>query len=134
MIRLSIVTPERAALETEVGSVVAPGAEGEFGVLPAHESFLAPLRPGVVRYEGGEGSGRVAVSSGFAEVTGERVTLLVQSAEQSFEIDRERAEAARSRAEESLRDSGPDTPEEERERFADDLARARARLEASGAS
>ena len=68
---LSIVTPQRAVLETEVDSVVAPGAEGEFGVLPEHEAFLAPLRPGVVRYRGGDGSGRVAVASGFAETISE---------------------------------------------------------------
>ncbi len=126
-IELSIVTPAGAALETEVDWVVAPGAEGEFGVLPEHETFLAALRPGVVRYS--SGTGRVAVSSGFAEVTGERVTLLVQTAERADRIDRARAEAARRRAEEALRNP---TPEAELARLRDDLERANARLEASG--
>ena len=98
---LSIVTPAGVALETEVDWVVAPGAEGEFGVLSEHETFLAALRPGVVRYS--TGTGRVAVSSGFAEVTGEQVTLLVQTAERADRVDRGRAEAARRRAEEALR-------------------------------
>ncbi len=126
---LSIVTPAGVALETEVDWVVVPGAEGEFGVLPEHETFLAALRPGVVRYS--TGTGRVAVSSGFAEVTGEQVTLLVQTAERADRVDRGRAEAARRRAEEALRYTTPDTPEAELARLRDDLERANARLEAS---
>ena len=128
---LSIITPERAVLDSEVDSVVVPGAEGEFGVLPDHEAFLAPLQPGVVRYRGGEGSGRLAVSSGFAEVTGERVTLLVQTAEPSDEIDRERAEQALAAAEEGLRFAGVGESPEEIQRLRDRAARARARLEAT---
>ena len=128
---LSIVTPERAVLDSEVDSVVAPGAEGEFGVLPDHEAFLAPLQPGVVRYRGGEGSGRLAVSRGFAEVTGERVTLLLQTAEPSDEIDRERAEQALATAEEGLRFAGVGESPEEIQRLRDGAARARARLEAT---
>ena len=128
---LCIVTPERAVLDTEVDSVVAPGAEGEFGVLPDHEAFLAPLQPGVVRYRGGEGSGRLAVSRGFAEVTGERVTLLVQTAEPSDEIDRERAEQALAKAEEGLRFAGVGESPQEIQRLRDWAARARVRLEAT---
>ena len=128
---LSIVTPERAVLDAEVDSVVAPGAEGEFAVLPDHEAFLAPLQPGVVRYQGGEGSGRLAVSRGFAEVTGEQVTLLVQTAEPSDEIDRERAEQALASAEEGLRFAGVGESPEEILRLRDWAARARARLEAT---
>jgi len=128
---LSIVTPERAVLETEVDAVVAPGAEGEFGVLPEHEPFLAPLQPGVVRYQGGAGSGRLAVARGFAEVTGEWVTLLVQTAETSDEIDRERAEQALAKAEEGLRFAGVGESPEEIQRLRDWAARARARLDAT---
>ena len=80
-LQLSIVTPERAVLELEVESVVVPGAEGEFGVLPDHESLLAPVAEGLVRYTGSGGSGEVSVTDGFAEVTGGRVTLLVGSAD-----------------------------------------------------
>lgn len=130
-LHLSIVTPERAVLETEVDAVVAPGAEGEFGVLPEHEAFLAPLQPGVVRYQGGEGSRRVSVSTGFAEVTGERVTLLVQTAEPSDEIDRARAEHARSTAEEALRYTTVETPREEVAGLREAIARAQARLSAT---
>ena len=79
-LQLSIVTPERAVLEIEVDSVVVPGAEGEFGVLPDHESLLAPVSEGRVRYAGSGGSGELEVTEGFAEVAGNRVTLLVGSA------------------------------------------------------
>jgi len=79
-LQLSIVTPERAVLDLAVDSVVVPGAEGEFGVLPDHESLLAPVSEGVVRYSGSEGSGELSVTDGFAEVTGDRVTLLVGNA------------------------------------------------------
>jgi F-type H+-transporting ATPase subunit epsilon len=129
--QLSIVTPERRVLETEVDEVVAPGAEGEFGVLPEHEAFLAPLKPGVVRYQGGEGSGRVAVSTGFAEVSGDRVSLLVQTAESSDEVDRPRAEHALSSAEEALRYTTPDTPTGEIATLREAIARAEARLAAT---
>ena len=128
---LSIVTPQRAVLETEVDSVVAPGAEGEFGVLPEHEAFLAPLRPGVVRYQGGDGSGRVAVASGFAEVTGERVTILVQTADTSDEVDREQAQAELSEADEALRLGGATADDAERARLEEQRALAQARLDAS---
>lgn len=115
-LRLSIVTPERPVVDVEVDSVVVPGAEGEFGVLPGHEPLLAPVQSGVVSYRVGglQGVGgaagqeqRVAVSGGFAEVDQEHLTLLARSAEPAGEIDRERAERALGRAEQGLRDAGP---------------------------
>ncbi len=80
-IQLSIVTPERTLVELAVDSVLAPGAEGEFGVLPAHEPYLTVLQAGEVRYEVGGQSQRVRISGGFAEVTQERVTVLATSGE-----------------------------------------------------
>ena len=126
---LSIVTPAGRVVETETDSVVAPGAEGEFGVLPEHESFLAPLRAGVVRYDAG--SAGVAVSSGFAEVTGERVTILVQSALRPDQVDRDAAERARQHAEQALAQTTTETPAHEFERLRDQLDTARAQLEVS---
>ena len=131
-LELAIVTPERVVFEGLVDSVVAPGAEGRFGVLAEHEHFLAPLRSGVVTFEGGQaGAGRVAVSSGFAEVTGAHVTLLVQTAELASEIDAARAEASLGRAEQALAEAGVLAPEGERERLEEEVGRARARLEAA---
>ena len=80
-LELSIVTPERTLVELVVDSVQAPGGEGEFGVLPAHEPYLTSLKAGELRYVVDRKTFQVAVSGGFAEVTQERVTILAQSAE-----------------------------------------------------
>jgi F-type H+-transporting ATPase subunit epsilon len=77
---LSIVTPARAVVETEVDSVVLPGSEGEFGVLPGHEALLAPLREGAVVYQEAGQSVRVEITGGFAEVTQTHVTVLADAA------------------------------------------------------
>ncbi len=80
-IQLCIVTPERTLVELPVDSVVVPGGEGEFGVLPAHEPYLTSLQAGEVRYVVGGQSQRVGIGGGFAEVTQERVTVLATSGE-----------------------------------------------------
>jgi F-type H+-transporting ATPase subunit epsilon len=130
--RLSIVTPERPVVDLEVDSVVVPGSEGEFGVLPSHEPFLAPVAAGVVSYVAAGGAQRVATSGGFAEVTQEHVTLLARTAEPADEIDAERAEAARARAEEGLRAAEPSTTPDQVARLEAAIARAIARLRTLG--
>jgi F-type H+-transporting ATPase subunit epsilon len=130
--RLSIVTPERPVVDLEVDSVVVPGGEGEFGVLPSHEPFLAPVAAGVVFYVTSEGEQRVATSGGFAEVTQEHVTLLARTAELADEIDADRAEAARTRAEEGLRAAEPTTPPDQLAILQAEAARAVARLRTLG--
>jgi F-type H+-transporting ATPase subunit epsilon len=128
-VHLNIVTPRAQVVDADVDSVVAPGAEGEFGVLEGHEAFLAPLKPGVVQAKGSAGDRLIAISNGFAEVRGERVTLLVNSAELPEQIDRERAEAARSRAQARL--SGRvEEAQTDRGRAESALARAEARISA----
>lgn len=106
---LEIVTPERVVYSGQVTSLQAPGTEGSFGVMAGHMPLLASLDIGVLRFadEGGEGV-RMAVSGGFAEVGRERVTVLAETAESAEEIDVQRAESSRQRAEERLanRDDG----------------------------
>ncbi len=80
-LQLSIVTPEGTLVELAVDSVLAPGAQGEFGVLPAHEPYLTVLQAGEVRYVVEGQIQRVGISGGFAEVTQERVTVLATSEE-----------------------------------------------------
>jgi F-type H+-transporting ATPase subunit epsilon len=128
-VHLVVVTPERPVVDLEVDTVVCPGSEGQFQVLPEHEALLAPLRPGIVRYEVGGREHRLAVSGGFAEVTQERVTLLARSAELPEEIDRARAEASRDRAEQALREAGATAPVDRVEQLSEAMARAEARLE-----
>jgi F-type H+-transporting ATPase subunit epsilon len=103
-IRLELVTPERLLLSEEVDEVVAPGYEGEFGVLPEHTQLLAILNIGVLRYRKGSATEKIALGGGFAEVTPERVVVMADTAERADEIDVERAQRARDRAEASLKE------------------------------
>jgi len=109
-ITLEIVTPDRALASEEVDEVQLPGAEGYFGVLPGHTPLLASLQVGELWYRIGSEKRYLAVAFGFVEVLPHRVTVLAQVAERAEEIDTERAEAARRRAEErvSRPDSGID--------------------------
>ena len=103
-----LATPTRMLVTAEVDEVVAPGIEGYFGVLPGHAAFLTTLAPGEVVYRSGQQEHHVAVAGGFAEVRPERVIILAEHAERPEEIDRERAERARQRAEMRLQGKGPD--------------------------
>jgi len=75
-IRLELVTPERLLVSEEVDEVIAPGHEGEFGVLPEHTQYLAILSAGVLRYRKGDEVRKVAVGGGFAEVASDQVVVL----------------------------------------------------------
>ena len=99
---LEVVTPDRLVLSTEAEVVVCPGVEGQFGVLPGHIPFLSALEIGEMYYKTGGKTEYLAVSGGFAEVTGEKVTIVAESAEKGREIDIERAKRALERAEKRL--------------------------------
>lgn len=102
-IRLEIVTPEKRVVSEEAQIVMAPGSEGEFGVLDGHTPFLTSLKVGMVRFKdvGGKECG-VFVSGGFAEALADRITILAESAERRRDIDMARAKAAMERAEKRL--------------------------------
>ena len=123
---LSIVTPQGPAFEGSVDSVVLPGSEGDFGVLPSHERLLAPLRVAAVEIHGSDGVVYAAVADGFAEVDGDRVVVLVESCECAADVDVARAELARDLSEKQLAD---EDDEIRRHEYAGALARARNRLE-----
>ena len=99
---LEVVTPENALVSQEVDMVIAPGTEGEFGVLPGHVLFLSGIVPGELRYTFGSERGSVFVTTGFAEVSNDRVSVLVDAAERSTDIDIERAQQAIERARERM--------------------------------
>jgi len=101
-ILLEIVTPEKKVLSEQVDIVVAPGEEGEFGVLPHHIPFLTKLKVGELRFRVGASARYVSVMGGYAEVLPDRVTILATAAEEATEIDVIRAKAARERAERRL--------------------------------
>ena len=99
---LEVVTPDRLVLSTQAEVVVCPGAEGQFGVLPGHIPFLSALEIGEMYYKSAGKTEYLAVSGGFAEVTGEKVTIVAESAEMGREIDVERAKRAAERAEKRI--------------------------------
>lgn len=100
--RLEIVTAERVVYSEDVNSVLAPGTEGELGILPNHSPLLTTLKPGELRVEKDGNQFYMAVSGGFMEVLGNKVTVLADTAERLEEIDSERAEQALNRAEDFL--------------------------------
>ncbi|MCL6612902.1 MAG: F0F1 ATP synthase subunit epsilon [Peptococcaceae bacterium] len=106
--RLEIVTPEKKVFTGDVNFVVVPGELGELGFLPNHAPLMSALKIGIVRVQQEGKSFKVAVSGGFVEVRGNRVTILADTAERDDEIDRERAERARERAEKRLAEKSPD--------------------------
>jgi F-type H+-transporting ATPase subunit epsilon len=127
-LRLEFVTPERAIAHEDVDEVGLPGEDGDFGVLPGHAPLLAALRTGDMWYRKGADRIHAFVAGGFAEVVPDRVSVLAQVAERADDIDDQRAEAAKRRAEELLR--APVTEMDfERARIA--LLRAMTRLEVS---
>ncbi len=114
-IRLDIVTAERAVYSEEVDIVVAPGVEGELGILPHHAPLMTTLRVGELRVRKGGEEFSMAVSGGFLEVRPDRIIVLADAAERAEEIDLARAEEAKRRAREQLsqRPSGVDMAQSE---------------------
>ena len=80
---LEVVTPEKLLLSQQVDEVIAPGSEGEFGVLPGHCHFLSTLRIGELRYRIGDLTSHMAVLWGYAEVTPTKVTIMAEIAEKA---------------------------------------------------
>src|ERR671925_689671 len=128
-IRLEIVTPERLVLSTEVDEVSAPGALGYFGVLPGHTPFITTLGLGELGYRIGNQWEYLALTWGYAEVLPNKVTVLAETAEMAEEIDIERAERAKRRAEERLREGSTTVADVDFERASAALERALIRLQ-----
>jgi F-type H+-transporting ATPase subunit epsilon len=126
-IRLDIVTPDHLVAHDAVTAVTIPGKEGYLGILPGHAPLLTELGPGEMEYTSSGAKHTLCVNGGFAEVLGDRVIVLVQSAERVEEIDVTRAEKAKTRAEERLKRF--DDPQVDMERAREALRRAMARLE-----
>jgi F-type H+-transporting ATPase subunit epsilon len=123
--RLEIITAERRVYSDDVDLVVAPGLEGQLGILPHHAPLMSSLQPGelIIRKDGEETY--LAVSGGFLEVLDNQVTVLADAAERSDEIDEERAQAAMERASQGMADRGAEI---ELEQVAIAMRRAQIRL------
>jgi F-type H+-transporting ATPase subunit epsilon len=124
---VEVVTPERVVYSGEASMVIARGVQGDLGILPNHMPLVTPLKIAPVRIKTeGEKEIRMAVSGGFMEVRGDKVTILAETAELPEDIDVERAKAAKERAEKRLIDKHPDLDIRRAERA---LQRAMARLD-----
>jgi F-type H+-transporting ATPase subunit epsilon len=102
-LKLSIMTPECQVYSEEVDMVIAPGIEGQLGILPHHAPLLTALTYGELRVRRGDEEEIFAISGGFLEVQPNHVIVLANTAEHAEEIDLARAKASRRRAEARLR-------------------------------
>lgn len=107
-LKVEIVTPYKKILTEEVDEITATGTLGEFGVLPGHAPFLSSLKIGELTYKQGGVVSHLALNWGYFEVEDDTVTVLVETAERSDEIDLERAKAALGRAEEAMKTLHPE--------------------------
>lgn len=109
-ITLNIVTAEKRLLSEQVDEVRAPGGLGSFGVRPGHTPFLTQMEPGELWYRAGGAAHSYAVSEGFIEVSGDKVTVLAESAEPATNIDVERARKALADAQGKMRGLNTNDP------------------------
>ena len=118
-LRLEIVTPEAKAYSEDVEMVVLPGTDGELGVYPQHVPVLTTLKPGELRVLKGGRETSLAVGEGFAEITGDSISVLTDMAVESSAIDEAAAEAAVARAQAAMKE----------DHVAEDVASVRASLQ-----
>jgi F-type H+-transporting ATPase subunit epsilon len=128
MFQFELVAPEKLIFSDAVEFVVVPGMEGDFGVLPGHALLLSTVRPGVVEiHEDNQPKHRYFVSGGFAEVTGDRCTVLSTETIPIDDIDREATQKRLESAELEWRDASSD---EDRKKYEADVTVAQAMLDA----
>jgi F-type H+-transporting ATPase subunit epsilon len=128
-VQFELVSPERLLVSESVDMVVVPGSEGDFGVLPGHAPFISTVRPGVIEvYEGNTVTERIFVAGGFAEVTGERCTVLAEEAAPLTDVNRAEVEADLRRLNQELAAAGN---EAERATIATRIEIAEAKLAAA---
>ncbi|MDJ0624625.1 MAG: F0F1 ATP synthase subunit epsilon [Desulfocapsaceae bacterium] len=132
-IRLEVVTPTGAVVDDDVDIVNAPGYGGDFGVLANHAPFLSTVKIGLLTFEKGSSRESLMISGGFCEVSNNKITFLVESAEYGKQIDVDRAMKAKERAEKRLAQISQSTDSINRARAEAALQRALARIKASKA-
>jgi F-type H+-transporting ATPase subunit epsilon len=128
-LHLQIVTPDKLLVRDDADQVQIPGKSGYLGILPGHAPLITELMIGEISYSHGGTAHDCAVSWGFAEVLPDKVTILADSAERAEDIDVKRAQEAKARAEEALRQASADL-DYDTVNFA--LRRAEVRLEVAG--
>jgi F-type H+-transporting ATPase subunit epsilon len=124
-----IVSQDRIVFQGEVDIVVVPGSEGVMGILPNHSPLLSTLQYGIITVRSNNQEEFFTVAGGVVEVTGSRVTILANAAENVEEINIQRAEAARQRAETMLKTAG-EAKEEDQAALQQALKRSTLRIAA----
>ena len=127
-IHLEVVTPTGSVVSEEVDIVTAPGVGGEFGVLANHSPFLSTIKTGALSYKKDKSTKFLMVTGGFSEVSNNKITFLVESAEFGNTIDVDRALRAKERAEKRLVQAQQTAERINRIRAEASLQRAIARL------
>lgn len=113
-VRCRILTPEKTVYQGDVDMVVAPGVDGEVGIMPLHTPLVTPLKIGELRVKHGDEQDYIAVAGGYLEVREDVLTVLAEDAEIASQIDLEAAERAKAEAErevaeaEKAGEGGPD--------------------------
>ena len=130
-IHLEVVTPAGPIVSDDVDIVTAPGVGGEFGVLANHAPFLSTIKTGTLTYKKDKQSKYLMVSGGFSEVSNNKITFLVESAEFGHDIDVDRAIQAKERAEKRIAQAQAQSETFNRVRAEASLQRAIARLSAA---
>ena len=109
-VTFELVSPEKLLISRPVDMVVVPGSEGDFGVLPHHAPVISEVRPGVIDvHDDGKVSEQIFVGGGFAEVTGERCTVLAEQAMPLGDLDQGHADQQLKDAKEDLDDAKSDS-------------------------
>ena len=130
-IHLEVVTPTGPVISDDVDIVTAPGHDGEFGVLANHAPFLSTIKTGTLSFTKDKQTKYLMVSGGFSEVSNNKITFLVESAELGQDIDVDRAMLAKERAEKRLAQAMQKTEQMSLTRAEAALQRAMARLKAA---
>ena len=133
-IHLEVVTPAGAVVSEDVDIVNAPGYGGDFGVLANHAPFLSTIKIGLLTYETGNNRKSLMISGGFCEVSNNKITFLVESAEAGSNVDVDRAMKAKERAEKRLAQTAAQDDTFNQVRSEAALQRALARIKASKVS
>jgi len=108
-IKIKIIQPQKIVLETECDNVIIPGKDGDFGVYTGHTPFISVIRPGIMEIYNDQEVNKFAIHDGYVTVENDLITILCEIIEKAEDIDKNRAEAARKRAEERIKSNKDET-------------------------
>ncbi len=131
MLKLEVVTPERKVVEAEVESVTVPTANGEAGIMSAHAPLISALKPGILTYSEKGNVEKLAVSTGFVEVSNNLVSVMTDFAENADDVDLNAAKIDREEAEKELASVATE-PSENTEAIRERIEHANARIQVAG--